>query len=576
MRTRLLVASSLLLICVAGAGAGEPSVRWRLGPSDMLRYDLRTVTLEKNEATFGPASLVTVYGHDLRDDGQYLPLHPVRRDLPAVLGLRLPTTEKDSERVKLDLPLHTVTGVRIKGTLAATSRDGAILTLEGAYTFASRGKAGRDAVHAVTKGEATVRTRFDADAGRVLEARVALAYTLKKLDAEPGERPRKIATTYDLSLSKACAYGYDGFEKEVDEAIEKGVAHLRTLQAPENQLAPGSYRPHDKHRLGTTALAVLTLAACGVPNTDPAIEKALAWLERQVPRSTYDAALGILAFEAAYPPKSLEETKREMPDARFWWCEKAALQLMTSHASPGSWGYPSSSLMLKFDGSNTQYAVLALRAASQIGLDVEASHWLGVIRHCKLLCEPKGPKGRVHLTHVGEGILANGRSAEPESIVARVAGFRYGTPEQYRIPRASMTSAAITCLAIAREQLRLRKSKKLTPKVEREIEDMMLGGWAWLDARWTMDRHAGQPGGKWFYYALYSLERAAMLDRVRRVGGKDWYFEGAAQLLARQRENGAWTAPASLEAESEIVATCLALLFLKRTTKPAISGRAPK
>jgi hypothetical protein len=55
------------------------------------------------------------------------------------------------------------------------------------------------------------------------------------------------------------------------------------------------------------------------------------------------------------------------------------------------------------------------------------------------------------------------------------------------------------------------------------------------------------------------------------VGGKDWYFEGATQLIARQRKNGSWNEGGRLD----IVETCFALLFLKRATAP-ITPSSPR
>ncbi|MHC4850044.1 MAG: hypothetical protein ACYTEG_16565, partial [Planctomycetota bacterium] len=66
------------------------------------------------------------------------------------------------------------------------------------------------------------------------------------------------------------------------------------------------------------------------------------------------------------------------------------------------------------------------------------------------------------------------------------------------------------------------------------------------------------------YYYLYAIERAAVLDRVKRVGVHDWYFEGAAWLLDQQRKHGAW----DRKDTKDDVNTCFALLFLKRATAP--------
>ena len=71
------------------------------------------------------------------------------------------------------------------------------------------------------------------------------------------------------------------------------------------------------------------------------------------------------------------------------------------------------------------------------------------------------------------------------------------------------------------------------------------------------------PHTHWDLYYLYAVERAAILDRVKRVNNRDWYFEGAAYLLDRQRRSGGWDRP-----DSDTVDTCFALLFLKRATIP--------
>jgi len=131
---------------------------------------------------------------------------------------------------------------------------------------------------------------------------------------------------------------------------------------------------------------------------------------------------------------------------------------------------------------------------------------------------------------------------------------------------SSMTCAGIASLALARHEL--RRAKKLTPQLEKEIDAMVLGGWAWLDAHWGMDRHPGKQGDDWYGYYLYSLERAGILDGVKRVGKRDWYYEGALQLLARQRDDGGWDE----QGANRTCGTCFALLFLKKATQPLSGG----
>jgi len=191
-----------------------------------------------------------------------------------------------------------------------------------------------------------------------------------------------------------------------------------------------------------------------------------------------------------------------------------------------------------------------------------------VIQYFGQVRERKGRRGTVRLVHEGDG------AGEGESVaatrVSSVAGFRYSTLDSYPTAWGSMTCAGIASLAIARDQLVRLKGGPLPPRRAREIEDLMLSGWGWLDRHWTIDRHPLKPRNGWYYYYLYNLERAGVLTRVRLVGGKDWYFEGAVQLLARQKKNGSWNEHGG----GNITETCFALLFLKRATAPLTpSGR---
>ena len=88
-------------------------------------------------------------------------------------------------------------------------------------------------------------------------------------------------------------------------------------------------------------------------------------------------------------------------------------------------------------------------------------------------------------------------------------------------------------------------------------------GWAWYAGNWMIQRHAPDHGRGWHLYNLYSLERAGVLSYIVRVNNYDWYFEGAAWLVATQEAGGHWQ-----ERTSEVHNTCFALLFLKRGTLP--------
>ena len=67
------------------------------------------------------------------------------------------------------------------------------------------------------------------------------------------------------------------------------------------------------------------------------------------------------------------------------------------------------------------------------------------------------------------------------------------------------------------------------------------------------------------YYSLYALERAGMLLGVEKIGGHDWYAEGAEAILAAQKADGSWTPGA--KRSNSIWDTCFAVLFLKKATR---------
>ena len=322
--------------------------------------------------------------------------------------------------------------------------------------------------------------------------------------------------------------------------------------------------------MGPTSLIVYALVKSGLPPDDPAIGKAVEYLRDLPFNKVYSVGLLIMALDALGGNEN---------DA---WIQGAATWL-EDNINPkfDYWGYPKGTP----DLSNTQYAVLGLRAATHMGYPVREQTWLGVIRYCAIVMEHKGPAGVVSLIRRGEAIPDEAR-AHLQNLrkVARVAGFRYSTLSRHDHVDGALTCAAITCLVVARHQLRRLESHKLNGKLKAEIDDMLATGWAWLQASWRMDRHPRLAGGRWYYYFLYSLERAAVLDAVKRVGGSDWYFEGAMQLLARQTRrpaqdgeakpepgdpkeespDGAW----NRQGAHETAPTCFALLFLKRGTAP--------
>ena len=573
MRAAALLLATLPFLVAAGveAAAGPaPTLAWRLAPSDVAVYDVTPVSWKEGKEARGAAAVRTVYGHDLRDGGQYVPVTPARADLPAVLALRLPASG-DATSVELRLLPRDAPPTTAKGKVAARARDDGLLEVETSWTFSSAPPTERGTASLwVRGGTAHTVLAFDRAREVVVSSRVTLEYETRPASAKDG-KPATVSGTWDLVLREVRRTRYEGFQAHVDAAIDRGVAWLRTQSEPS-----GAFKPRGEDAFGPTALAILTLVECGVPREDPLVEKAMGWLCLQpAPTSTYHRALALVALERAYTPASEEALLatgrqkgriRALPPERRDFCRRVGDALLADVASPGSWGYPSAAnALLQFDSSNTQYGALGLRAASRLGFPVKETTWYGLTRHFEVVRERKGPRAALALVRDDDPAptAAGGTAAAPPTVtVPEVTGFLYSTRETR--PWLSMVCAGIASLELARHELLAAKSPKATTAFVAEVEARVLSGWAWLDAHWAVDRNAEHPGLTWPYYALYALERAAIFSRVRTVGGRDWYFEGAVQILLRRHKDGHWDEAGT----DKTIGTCFALLFLKRATVP--------
>jgi hypothetical protein len=547
------------------------ALAWTLARSDVAIYDVAPVQFAADREVLGTTTVRTVYGHELHD-GQYLPVSARADELFAILALHLPTglsSAPSPQTRRIDL--GDAADVVAKGTASATVRADGRVDIPFTWGFQARGELDKDVRLVVDEGKADGTRTFDPSRGVVTSARIRVSARKRTSVGGKAEPAGRLDGTFDLRLREVRVARYPGFHAEVNAAIDAGVKTIKGWQKPE-----GSYPAFAEHDLGTTALCVLTLAACGVPREDPAVAKGLQWIvSRNPPPRTYARALALMAFDEAFTPPGEEALlaagrakarRRALSAEQRAWCERVSGHLERDMESPGSWGYPSAAnAVLKFDSSNTQYGALGLRAASRLGFPVKDTTWFGLTRHFEVVRERKGPRATLALLREGDPAppVAGGTSAAPPTVtVPEVTGFLYSTRETR--PWLSMVCAGIASLELARHELVTAKSPKATSTFVDEVEARVLSGWAWLDAHWAVDRNAEHPGLTWPYYALYALERAAIFSRVRTVGGRDWYFEGAVQILLRRHKDGHWDEAGT----DKTIGTCFALLFLKRATVP--------
>lgn len=419
-------------------------------------------------------------------------------------------------------------------------------------------------------------------------------------------RLRLLASTAALvTLLGAAAPARAFTDDEVNAAVDKGVQWLRGRQD-----ADGSFKDHwagQNYKTGETALALLAMLKCGAKPDDPQVARGFDWLLAQPLQRTYEVSVSVLALEARYTPDEKASIASQDPLAsqirqRFGriasprdrdWLARAVEFLVAQQDRSGQWKYPGFG---DPDVSNAQFAVLALKAARRMSARVPREAFALVADYLIKNQETSGPEvpqfsvpaadqpiQGLHdrrqrereakrererrrtgdpgtRTRDADEVAETTRTRQP--MRARGWGYRPGHGT-----RGSMTAAGVAMLVIVKDELEQEPAyaERLSAQVDQALRD----GAAWLAQRFRADANPGAEPD-WLFYYLYTLERAGTLLALDRFGARDWYHEGAEVILRSQQGDGRITHGTSGQVDGELAGTCLALLFLKRSTVPVI------
>ena len=343
-------------------------------------------------------------------------------------------------------------------------------------------------------------------------------------------------------------------QEAINLAVDRGGAWLLDQQRRdgpwgENAVAPGGHRDP---RNDLTAFCTYSLIKCKVPLQHPAIERALTYLETTWPSTTYSIANQILLF------CEIDDERREkrLP-------ELVDRLIELQHDRHGIWGYPGHP-SIQTDLSNTQYAVMALRAAAHSGMKISPKVWTRVAE--RVLLHQQSP--------IDATVEVNPTSIKP----LKKAGFAYLLPnlnapsKGYNVPNSSMTTAGLAILRIAEQQLGSRYPQRLKRKANIGIEL----GFRWLRESFSVKENvAGDQA--WIYYYLYGLQRLGALFEIELIGEHNWYWEGATELIKWQGQDGHWEQGTYQQWPRQPMPhgnTGYALLFLVKAMAPVTSGSA--
>ncbi|MCK4342684.1 MAG: DUF4159 domain-containing protein [Phycisphaerae bacterium] len=296
--------------------------------------------------------------------------------------------------------------------------------------------------------------------------------------------------------------------EQVRRAIRDGVKIIQLQQLADgtwvNRCYPG----------GTTCLATLALLQAGESVDSEAVAAALAAIRRLPNQSTYVVSLKIMVLAKADPT----EYRPEINLATRW--------LITAQNKSGLWGY--TEVGDRFDHSNTQFALLGLHAASQVGVKIPAGVW----------------------KKAQTAIIRNQQSDGGWSYQSK--GTSYG----------SMTAAGVADLIIFGNTLREGQERGFrdgaAPNCGKyRINRPLAKGLAWLSRNFRAGSNPGRHDH--YYYWLYAVERCGILSGQRYFGRHDWYRAGASILVKTQSPTGEWN--------NSLTDTCFAILFLAKGHK---------
>ena len=380
------------------------------------------------------------------------------------------------------------------------------------------------------------------------------------------------AASLFLSVLLAAQNAAAPSQKDIDDAVKKGVEYLKTAQST------GGFLKGNCHDL-----ILLTLLHAGMSDKNPVFKKLLDEALAGQLEHTYKVALHAMVLE------DLDPGIHQMRIAQ------CAQFLIDNQAANGQWSYGKPTDLTKLpvpdksvasgggkdDKKPEKKAVIAFGAERQKSLP---KSWLAIqqqrttgeggdnsnsqyaalgLRAC-FDSKIKVPEIVIHLARKWwvEAQFPPDDGADAKAVIsgegARPQGWNYKKPgegEGNQKPYHAMTAGAVGACVIY-EYILGRDFKK---------DKVTKAGVEWLGKHFSVNTN---------YYYMYGLERAGMLYDVESFGGNNWYFKGVPVLLQNQNGDGSW---GKREDKAENTwDTCFAILFLTKATKGVATGGGRK
>lgn len=315
-------------------------------------------------------------------------------------------------------------------------------------------------------------------------------------------------------------------DQEIGKAIDRGVNHLLGQFDGNTHLLSGVGRDRTGVGIGSDVLCVYAIMQCEQATGDarlsphqPLMKGLIEAMKRLTvtgyPYETYARGLRATAL-AMYNRPEDRAVLRQDASALVAGTHGGAYTYTLEHGGPKDDGTG--------DNSNSQYGLLGVWSAAEVGFEVSSTYWTMVQRHWT------------------QSQFANGQWA------------------YYPLPGLegthSMTCAGLASLLVTHDYLVL---PRFTAAVGRQpFTPELTRGFGWLEAGdHCIDLDHGA-------YDLYGLERVGLASGFKYFGEHDWYRELAARMIAMQQADGSW---------GDSVETAYTLLFLSRGRHPILMNK---
>lgn len=496
-----------------------------------------------------------------------------------------------------------------------------------------------------TQFPAALGFELDATEGDVAEAALALvavcgglfdagAGPLEKRDlAELGRLLHALATVEASKAPPVPPQGPSDLDKRVEVALENCRQHLLKMQN-----ADGSFSPlgKDKRHPGTgpDCLALWALMHCGESRNSKAVQRCMKYLEGQAydyDYRTYEVGLQLCMLEKYFEPEIiasgmyLAETfeareaarvkLREAMPVKYGNLVDNSVKLLDEAWMGDGYGYGSGG-MNYWDNSNSQFAMLGMKAAVALGSDVKPEIF---VREAKRLFNTFGAMKAFEPVPLERPWKSKEQAQTDSTTKIRPGGWTYAgacqSDAKWPCVPHGCCGGGLCSLAIAIDELALRKLLK--PEDELAADKCLAGALAALNhcgirlikqanerIKVEEDRapkakkekkpapprnpddwegyyvdslvaRANQGHGRGLFYDLWAIERGFVISSAKIVQGLEWYPIVAEYLLSCQMPDGGWR-PKNFTGQyggagSQFLSTAWAALILKRVAPPVWS-----